>query len=141
MKSITCEQYKYVSLAGLRRVLNDLDEAHGRWWLEGPVVLRRRDIAFGMIGTIEVFHAKGGPGQVTDELSFLLPVTSKSGFEDDGNSFIWLEPRLIEPGIEGLYFENGRVLTDFIADWVRFWCPLKKAVRGHVRKNATAWRL
>jgi hypothetical protein len=121
-------EYVYLSLASLRRVLNDLDGNHGRWWLEDPVVMHRRDLPRNITGMVEVFHAKGGLNQVTDELSFLIPVVSPSHQEDECDTFVWLEPEFIEPGIERLYLENGRVFTDFIQDCNRFWVPLRKAV-------------
>src|SRR5580698_4419207 len=62
-------------LADLRRVLADLSRDSGRWWLENP---RPRDppVAPSTAWTIQVFASKAGPDQVTDEVSFRVPVTS-----------------------------------------------------------------
>lgn len=138
MKFVACEQYVYLSLAGLRRIINHLNGTHGRWWLEDPVVPHRRDRPFGVTGMIEVFHSKGGPDQVTDELSFLVPVVWHQDFVDEDGTLVCLAPEVIQPGVEGLYLENGHVLMDCIADWQRFWGPLKGAVYRSLSGNHSA---
>jgi hypothetical protein len=114
-----------LSLADLRRVLEQLSLERGRWWLEDPPV--RLD---GSIQTVQVFHSLAGPDQVTDELSFLVPVIPSGDSSDDSRVAVCLHPELLRSQIEGLYLEKGRVLMDFIEDWVRFWEPLKQAASG-----------
>lgn len=112
-----------LSLSDLRQVLDELSRERGRWWLEDPLVLRHEDGT----DTVQVFHSLAGPDQVTDEISFLVPVIHSGDLMDESRVSVCLHPELIRPQIEGLYLEKGRVLMDFIEDWVRFWEPLKQA--------------
>jgi len=113
-----------LSLADLRRVLDDLRREQGRWWLDDPLVLH----IDGDIGRVEVFQSLAGPDQVTDEISFLVPITPLDSLADEEHTMVCLHPELIKPQTEGLYLENDRVLMDFITDWERFWNPLKRAI-------------
>lgn len=114
-----------LSVAEFRLVLGALNRSHGRWWFEDPIVPRpERLTADGTM--IDVFHSRTGPDQVTDELSFLVPVFGD--WSDEHNALVCLHPDLIVAEMEGLYLERGRVLGDCIEDWFRFWRPLKRAV-------------
>jgi hypothetical protein len=113
-----------LSLADLRRVLDDLRREQGRWWLDDLLILHLN----GDVGRIEVFHSLAGPDQVTDEISFLVPVTPTDNLADEEHTMACLHPELIEPQTEGLYLEGDRVLMDFITDWDRFWNPLRRAI-------------
>jgi hypothetical protein len=121
-----------LSLATLRVILNTLNREHGRWWLEEPLVVR----TVNRLPMIQVSHSLAGPDQVTDELSFLVPISSNAIDNEDG-TLVFLDPELIEAEIEGLYYERGRVLSDFIADWERFWEPLANAVWEVLARETT----
>jgi hypothetical protein len=114
-----------LSLANLRLVLEQLTRERGRWWIEDPLALHHN----GDTPMVQVFHSLSGPDQVTDELSFLIPVLVAGDIRDEEHVKVCLHPELIQPQIEGLYLEKGRVLTDFIEDFARFWEPLKIAVQ------------
>jgi len=83
---------------------------------------------------VQVFHSLSGPDQVTDELSFLIPVIPAGEPMDETRTSVHLDPELIRPQIEGLYLEKGRVLLDFIEDWERFWEPLKSAAGSYSQR-------
>jgi hypothetical protein len=140
MNMIALEPHTYLTLAGLRRILNELDQSPGRWWLEDPAVLHRRNLPSGVTGMIEVFHCEDGRDQATGELSFLIPAYSPSESADEGCILVRLAPELIQPGITGLYIENGCAVTDFMEDWHRFWNPLKTALSEKMSEKTSAFR-
>jgi hypothetical protein len=119
-----------LSLAEFRLVIEVLNRSQGRWWFEYPIVPRPERLT--PEGTmVEVFHSRGGANQVTDELSFLVPVFGD--WSDENQALVCLYPDLIVAEMEGLYFERGRVLGDCLEDWFRFWTPLKQAAYDWVR--------
>ena len=112
-----------LSVMTLRRVLGKLTGERGGWWLEEPLVTHLGDDNLPMI---QVFHCLSGPDQVTDELSFLVPVIGDPNRSD--RSLVCFVPELLQPFMEGLYLEDGRVVGDFVTDFERFWSPLKNAL-------------
>src|ERR1700733_14294489 len=112
-----------MSISTLRRVIEKLNDEHGRWWLEEPLVVH---LSADHLPTIQVFHSRSGPDQVTDELGWMVPVIGDPTIND--HSLVALAPELIQSSMEGLYLENGRVLSDFITDFERFWKPLEQAL-------------
>lgn len=114
-------------LSDLRSVLASLSRNQGRWWLEDPLILHQEVSRGAVVELVQVFHSLSGPDQVTDELSFLVPVVGTRHLPDERRMLVCLHPELIRPQVEGLYVEKDRVLADLIADWTRFWEPLKLA--------------
>jgi hypothetical protein len=109
--------------------------SHGsrRWWIDDPVTLMRDPDK--PTFWLTVFHACPTIGQMTDEISFQVPVLLASVVRwNEESALVCLHPETIRPLMEGLYLENGRVLGDFLEDWCLFWNPLKSALVGALQQ-------
>ncbi len=116
-----------LSIADLRRVLTDVSHGSRRWWIENNVTLLRDpdETTF----WLTLFHSNPAPGQMTDEISFQVPVLLSSVVRwKEESALVCLHPETIRPLMEGLYLENDRVVGDFLEDWHMFWDPLKAAL-------------
>lgn len=109
-----------LSLADLRRVLADLSRESGRWWLDNPRTLDQA-VPLGTVWSIQVHSSQAGPNQVTNEVSFSVPVVAAISGEDEEHIAVCLHPELIEPQIEGLYLEQRKIKSDFMrwTPWLR----------------------
>lgn len=114
-----------LTIADLRRVLADVSYGSRRWWTDDTVTLARD--AEKSTFWLKVFHSCPAPDQMTDEITFEVPVllaclTPRS--IDSG--LACLHSGSIRPLVEGLYLENNRVVGDFLEDWRLFWEPIKQ---------------
>jgi hypothetical protein len=80
-----------ISLAELGRVLAYLSHDQGHGWLENPLVFH----CSGSMETVEVFHSRSGEDQVTDELSFLVPVNPTGNMVAEERTIVLLDSGLI----------------------------------------------
>ena len=116
-----------LSIADLRRVLADISHGSRRWWIEENVTLLR-DPDKPMFW-LTLFHSNPTPSQMTDEISFQVPVLLSSVLRwKEEFALVCLHAETIRPLMEGLYLENNRVVGDFMEDWTMFWGPLKQAL-------------
>jgi hypothetical protein len=116
-----------LSIADLRRVLADISHGSRRWWIEDNVTLLHCPDETTFLLTI--FHSNPAPDQMTDEVSFQVPVLLSSVVRwKEEFALVCLHPARIWPLMEGLYLENNRVVGDFMEDWTMFWGPLKQAL-------------
>ncbi len=116
-----------LSITDLRRVLTDISLGARRWWVAEPITLLRDPDK--PVFWLTLFHACPLPDQMTDEISFRVPVLPFSmvrGKEE--SALVCLHPEMVRPLMEGLYLENDRIVGDFLEDWNLFWTPLKKAM-------------
>lgn len=127
-----------LSISSLRRVVTRLHGADGHWWIEDPLVVRKVNFLNLLnLPMIQIFHARSGHDQATDELGLMLPVIGEPS--DSDYALVCLAPELIQFSMEGLYLEGGQVLCDVITDFERVWYPLKRAVIEVGREDGTIW--
>jgi hypothetical protein len=120
-----------VRLNDLRSLLAGVVYEDKRWWIDDPPI-------FGHAARqlmITVNHSNPVPGQMTDELSFLVPVMVRSE-PPPNHLLVCFDPWLIQAEIEGLYWEVDTVKGDSIEDWFSFWGPLEVALSDYVRKGS-----
>ncbi len=116
-----------LTIVDLRRVLADVSYGSRRWWIDDPITLVRD--AEKSTFWLTIFHSRPSEGQMTDEISFQVPVLLACLTPRNMDSgLVSLHPEMIRPLMEGLYLENGRVLGDCLEDWHLFWEPLKQAL-------------
>jgi hypothetical protein len=116
-----------ISIADLRRVLAGISQGSRRWWIENNITLLcdPDETAF----LLTVFHSNPAPDQMTDEITFQVPVLLSGVIRwKEEYALACLHPDTIRPLMEGLYLENGRVVGDIMEDWHMFWDPLKAAL-------------
>jgi hypothetical protein len=66
---------------------------------------------------LTIYHSRPVPGQMTDELSFRVPVLSVNVVQGrEESALVCLHPETVRPLIEGLYLENNRVVGDCLED-------------------------
>jgi hypothetical protein len=121
-------RHRYIlSIADLRQVMAGISHGSRRWWIEDDVTLLR-DPDKPMFW-LTLFHSNPTPGQMTDEISFQVPVLLSTLLRwKEESALVCMHPETIRPLIEGLYLENNRVVGDFMEDWTMFWEPLKQAL-------------
>lgn len=120
-------------MGALRSLLESLSTGGKRWWLEDPLEVRPAVRSEYPSGAVAVFCCDPAVDRVTDEISFLIPVMAlPSPGAVEETTLVCLHPDVIRPQIEGLYLENGQVLTDFLEDWSRFWEPLRTALEVRI---------
>jgi hypothetical protein len=116
-----------LSIADLRRVMAGISHGSRRWWIDSNITFLRNPGEPTLWLTL--FHACPISDQMTDELSFQVPVLHVSVVRGkDESALVCLHPETIRPHMEGLYFENDRVVGDCLEDWHLFWEPLKRAL-------------
>jgi hypothetical protein len=116
-----------LSIADLRRVLADISHGSRRWWIQNNFTLLRDPDE--QTFWLTLFHSNPAPDQMTDEISFHVPVLLSSVVRwNEESALVCLDPEVIRPHGEGLYLENDRVVGDFMEDWITFWEPLKQAL-------------
>jgi hypothetical protein len=127
-----------LTIADLRRVLADISHGSRRWWIDDNVTLLRDPEK--PRSWLTLFHACPAPGQMTDEISFQVPVLLASRTPRNRESaLVCLHPEMIRPHMEGLYLENDRVLGDCLEDWHMFWSPLNAALGGALQQIRSNW--
>jgi hypothetical protein len=122
------EEAAYVlPIRNLRALLEGISEPAKRYRLDDPLVImqvKREPLAW-----IMLYCSCPVPGQMTDELTFALPVLSETlspGSEED--ALVCLDADTLYPVQEGLYIEDGLVLGDCMEDLYLVWPPLGKAL-------------
>ena len=116
-----------LSIEDLRTVLAGIGEGSKRWWIEEPVKFVRDPEKPHVWVTI--YHSAPTPYQMTDQLSFQVPVLPFSAVVGrEESALVCLDPEAIRPLMEGLYLDNDRIVGDFLEDWHLFWEPIKKAI-------------
>jgi hypothetical protein len=116
-----------LSIADLRRVMAGISHGSRRWWIDNDVTFLR-DPEKPMFW-LSLFHANPAPYQMTDEISFQVPVLPFSVVQGkEESALVCLHPEMIRPHMEGLYLENNRILGDCLEDWHMFWDPIKQAL-------------
>jgi hypothetical protein len=123
-----------LSIADLRNLLTEISYGSRRWWTDNDVTLLRdpEEPTF----CLTLFHSCPTEGQITDEISFQVPVLLASlAPRNIESALVCLHPEMIRPLVEGLYLENGRVLGDCLQDWYLFWDPLKVALAGALQQS------
>jgi len=116
-----------LTIADLRRVLADVSHGSRRWWIDDNVTLlgdpeKSRS-------WLKLFHSCPTEGQMTDEISFQVPVLLASlAPRSVESALVCLHPEMIQPLMEGLYQENDRIVLDSLEDWHLFWEPIERAL-------------
>jgi hypothetical protein len=122
-----------LSIADLRRVFSFISHGSRRWWIENNVTLHRDPGK--QTFWLTLHHANPVPGQMTDEISFQVPVLQASIVSSwEETALVCLDPEIIRPHVEGLYLENDRVVGDCLEDWNLFWPPIKQALSNLLRQ-------
>jgi hypothetical protein len=119
-----------IPVGTLRAILTTIKDGFQRYWLDDPLVIMRE--RGNQISWIMLYCAYPAPGQMTDELSFAVPVLTETilpGREE--LALVFLDADTLWPSREGLYLEGGRVLGDFMEDWSIVWPPLQRALTDY----------
>ena len=102
-----------LSIADLRRVLADISHGSRRWWIDENVTLLRD--AEKPRSWLTLFHSCPTPDQMTDEISFQVPVLLACvAPRNEESALVCLNPEMIRPHMQGLYLENDRVVRSFL---------------------------
>jgi hypothetical protein len=122
-----------LTIADLRRVLADVSHGSRRWWIHDPVTLLLD--AEKSTFWLTIFHSCPTEGQMTDEISFQVPVLVACLTPRNVESgLVCLHSEMIRPLMDGLHLEHNRVVLDSLEDWHIFWEPIQQALSTLVKR-------
>jgi hypothetical protein len=122
-----------LTIADLRRVLADVSYGSRRWWIDDTVTLARD--AEKSTFWLTIFHSCPDPDQMTDEITFEVPVLFACLTPRNIDSgLVCLHSETIRPLMDGLYQEHDRVVLDSLEDLHMFWEPIKQALSTLVER-------
>lgn len=119
-----------VSLEDLRNILTALTTNEHRWEARVPVAEGEPSVASNL--SIDIWYSNPGLVDMPNAICFRFPALRPRTI-GPGDTFICLHPSLVEPVLEGLYFEGDQLKADFMEDYRRFWVPLRTALSPTVR--------
>lgn len=119
-----------VSLEDLRKILTTLTTNEHRWEVTDSFTEGEFFVASNL--SMDIWYSNPGLMDMPNELCYRFPALPPRSI-GAGDTLICLHPSLIEPVVEGLYFEDDQLKADFMEDFRRFWVPLRMAISPMVR--------
>ena len=116
----------FVSLATFALHLRHMSHDDHQWGVvQVPGIFRTSDgepRSYALLG-----YSNPGATSLLNALFFILPMVALGG--DAGSQpelIVSFSSLSIKPMTKGLYIEDGEVMYDYLEDWERVWCPIKK---------------
>jgi hypothetical protein len=122
-----------VSLETLRDVLKAMSVKGRKWWIASDP----SDAI--TTHTITVGHGDPGCEDRLNTLYFRVPVLNEEMPMAGSNQLrLMLDSSVVSPEQPGIYFEDGMVLEDSVADLQSFFDPIQRALLGNLQSSINA---
>jgi hypothetical protein len=118
-----------ITLGDLEAALSAINRGPHQWTARLARITDDRVVGWPPL-CVQVWYTNPGPIDMPTQLCYRFPAFRHGLFEERSDTLVCIHASLMDPLVEGLYFEDDELKSDPVEDFGRFWDPLWEKLRA-----------